>query len=315
MVTSPVNREEFTYFPAAKKDVVASRPRAVKRAGAATASSAASAASTSPRGGSGSSTPATTTGKDGQVVNKRGRPRGWKPGMAYTEIRPRAARAAAAASAAAVPGLPKKRGRPKKPPPLTPAQEYHRLQVPFMTFSCEWEGCRAGLHNLATLRRHVEVVHCRGEKSRGRCLWGSCGSPGGSSNDRARNKLEYGRGLMEHVEEKHLIPFAWHCGDGPRNDMPDEYRHTTTEEGKRKKSVPRWLCDAEGRQVTDGVEDQPVEDWNTWKANRRKLRDLIKRRDENLLSGGEEEEEGEEGEEQDGARDGGAAEVDDEMMG
>ncbi|KAF7542676.1 hypothetical protein G7046_g10128 [Stylonectria norvegica] len=81
----------------------------------------------------------------------------------------------------------------------------------------------------------------------------------------------------------HLVPFAWHIGDGPRNAPGEEHKAEEEEE------VPEFLMDAEGRQVTPWVRDQQLEDLATWKSNRRKLRDLLRRRNENLPDEVEEE--------------------------
>ena len=78
-----------------------------------------------------------------------------------------------------------------------------------------------------------------------------------------------------HMEEAHLVPFAWHVGDGPNNGF----------EGKRKtegEEIPDYLKDEHGNQVTPSVREQQEEDFATWKGNRRKLRELLRRRDENL---------------------------------
>lgn len=160
-------------------------------------------------------------------------------------------------------GFPKRRGRPPKNPSPPPRDIYRRVDVPFVAFLCEWEGCKAELHNLETLRRHVYIVH--GDSIQ--CLWGSCGrreEPYEFDDDESFNK---------HVEEAHLVPLSWHVGDGPNN------------KGCRKAAeneIPDYLKDENGNQVTPSIRDQQEEDIMTWRKNRRKLKELLIRMNENL---------------------------------
>lgn len=78
------------------------------------------------------------------------------------------------------------------------------------------------------------------------------------------------------MEEAHLVPFAWHVGDGPQN---------SSEAGvQRKDDIPDYLLDDNGQQVTPSIKDQEIEDAVTYQINRRRLKELITRRDENLPS-------------------------------
>ncbi|KAM0425247.1 hypothetical protein ACHAPT_009564 [Fusarium lateritium] len=167
-------------------------------------------------------------------------------------------------------GFPKRRGRPPKNPSPPPRDIYRRVDAPFFVFLCEWNGCKAELHNLETLRRHVYIVH--GDSIQ--CLWGKCGlreEPYEFDDDES---------FREHVEEAHLIPVSWHVGDGPNNKG---YRKRTEDE------VPDYLKDEDGNQVTPSVRDQQEEDIMTWRRNRRKLKDLLIRMNENLPDEPEEE--------------------------
>jgi hypothetical protein len=130
-----------------------------------------------------------------------------------------AAKAAAAASDSAY-GIPKKRGRPFK------VRTQLDIPVPepvFIPFICEWEGCPAELQNLETLEAHVFNVHNKKQPSGTRlCLWGKCGMKHERADDdspKAHNNLNEFKTKKEwkdHINERHLIPFAWHMGDGPR---------------------------------------------------------------------------------------------------
>jgi hypothetical protein len=148
-----------------------------------------------------------------QPVRKRGRPKGWRPGMTYrqmrglsplppSEARPRPARShrpvgrprlsnsghhthhhqnhAATSDGSGPDGGdgPRRRGRPRLAavPRLAALRRrvYDAQRPVFLEFVCEWRGCQARLHNADTLDRHVRLVH--GERANGReCLWMGCG--------------------------------------------------------------------------------------------------------------------------------------------
>lgn len=205
-----------------------------------------------------------------------GRPKGWKPGMSYADVRNLGPEAAAlkagidpskvrektrvrraAAPAPGTQAIRKRKGRPPRPPSPSPRAIYEGLGFKFVPFLCEWRGCSAELHNLETLGRHVRVVHCgRGQDE---CLWGGCaeGSPVwfGSAGE-----------LEGHVEKAHLVPFAWHVGDGPKVSLPG------TPGAEEDGELPGYLFDAEGRQVTPSIRDQQVEDLAASKARKMKLK-------------------------------------------
>ncbi|PNY27852.1 Uncharacterized protein TCAP_02223 [Tolypocladium capitatum] len=202
----------------------------------------------------------------------RGRPKGWKPGMSYSTMRghvPLGTRARHVRAKAPPPGFAKRRGRPPKPPSTPPRAVYNNLKPQFVEFLCEWTGCKAELHNLDTLRRHVYAIHNGGDKRA--CSWGKCGSM------ELAMEFQDAEQFISHVEEAHLVPFAWHVGDGPRNG----------EGGSRAVNglgdeIPGFLKDAEGNQVTPSIRNQEVEDLAAWRVNRRRLRELLIRRNENL---------------------------------
>jgi hypothetical protein len=117
-------------------------------------------------------------------------------------------------------------GRPRKydPKPVTPK---------FISFLCEWKDCKAELHNLETLRRHVYSVHAKVQESGAiACRWSRCGltrqahdestpksTPKSTPEPKFVHEPHEFAGMQEfkgHMEKVHLIPFAWHMGDGPR---------------------------------------------------------------------------------------------------
>ncbi|KAL7930090.1 hypothetical protein V8C35DRAFT_314085 [Trichoderma chlorosporum] len=209
----------------------------------------------------------------------RGRPKGWKPGMSYTSVRAspsgkpsveRTGRVGRPPKPKTLPiGIPKRRGRPPKAPSPLPWQVYRSLPTSFAAFLCEWSGCKAELHNLDTLRRHVSVVHCR--KPPLVCRWGNC------AQSPSLDQFPSAPSLRAHIEKAHLVPFSWHIGDGPQNYGAPNQR-------LKEEEIPDYLKDDQGNQVTPSIHDQEVEDFVTWKHNRQKLKDLLVRLNENLPS-------------------------------
>ncbi|ERS96316.1 hypothetical protein HMPREF1624_07226 [Sporothrix schenckii ATCC 58251] len=182
------------------------------------------------------------------AVRVKGRPKGWKPGMTYREVALRNAGVdpndPSVPPEILLPPRPRKTGRPPgrprlpggprpKPsqgafgfkrvgrPPIQPIEVVQRSifcngQACFAPFVCEWTGCRAELHNMATLRKHVTVVHGRPTGAANTCQWRRCA-------DRQTVPTRYkddtdtdadGQTLLEHVEYQHLAPLEWHRGDG-----------------------------------------------------------------------------------------------------
>ncbi|MCJ1413349.1 hypothetical protein MMC19_007454 [Ptychographa xylographoides] len=110
----------------------------------------------------------------------------------------------------------KKKGRPS-----------HQATTPtFQVFKCQWQGCRAELHNLETLRRHLFKLHGRkdGEDTESEsepgnqkipCLWIGCEQEGIFSSTTGILKFDDMESWKQHVEKRHLADMAWELGDGP----------------------------------------------------------------------------------------------------
>ncbi|KHN97767.1 C2H2 finger domain-containing protein [Metarhizium album ARSEF 1941] len=204
----------------------------------------------------------------------RGRPKGWKPGMSYAAMRgntPPTWRTSARTprqprTKAPLPGFGRRPGRPSRMPSPSPKELYHKANPHFVSFICEWAGCKAELHNFDTLRRHLHIVHQQNGKWP--CHWAHCGLDACADGEQWRS----------HLEDAHLLPFRWHVGDGPSNTsgmravLPDNSPD----------QLPDFLMGSDGRQVTPSIRDQQIEDFATWKANRRKLKELLIQRDQNL---------------------------------
>ncbi|KAG5939800.1 hypothetical protein E4U59_002879 [Claviceps monticola] len=166
--------------------------------------------------------------------------------------------------------------RPPKPPSPSPQELYHSVSTRFLIFLCEWAGCKAELHNLDTLRRHVHIVHGRHrDKMPCVCRWGSC-EEGSFSN---------AQDWRAHLERAHLAPFQWHVSDGPRNTSDG----LSLSEGEGLSALPDYLMGPDGEQVTPSIRDQELEDYVTWRMNRRRLKDMLLQRDRNVPEPSEEE--------------------------
>lgn len=98
-------------------------------------------------------------------------------------------------------------------------------QVPrYQSFKCKWQNCQAELHNLETLRRHVQKVHQKFTDDEVlQCLWAGCGTQMANHDpvtnmtiERFEPKSFYSVGRWQsHLEETHFVPLSWQAGDGP----------------------------------------------------------------------------------------------------
>ncbi|KAF1731984.1 hypothetical protein CRV24_008177 [Beauveria bassiana] len=208
----------------------------------------------------------------------RGRPKGSKAGMSYGQMRGGAGSRSVVHVGRSgrqkhIPNYSLKRRRRTvaRPDPRTPRELYQALKPTFIGFLCEWSGCKANLHNMDTLRRHVDAIHLK-PREQHCCLWGKCG-------EQSVARQIDGVALATHLEQAHLVPMTWHVGDGPKNSWNWSIKLEADAE-----AVADFLKDKEGNQVTPSTRDQLVEDLQTYRTNRRKLKELILRRDENLDS-------------------------------
>ncbi|KAK0705314.1 hypothetical protein B0H67DRAFT_649659 [Lasiosphaeris hirsuta] len=279
-----MDRDEFTMLPKHLLDdedeLVASdlTPQAAKKAAAAPASA---------------SIPAPVP-TNTRVLGRRGRPTNWRPGSgSYTTVRGTAGSSAPRPKPKKPAAEGKRRGRPPKNPPLTPREIYLKLTPKFIPFICEWEGCPAELQNLETLRRHLLIVHGKSTT----CKWADC-----SSKHEMPLDLPTREAFEAHIEQAHLVPYAWHLGDGPRNSSgysPDptavppinplsvavlNKRGNGKGKGKGRDDtppLPTYLFDAHGNQVTPSVHNQQLETDEDRRKRRQRLARLNQQRDNN----------------------------------
>lgn len=158
------------------------------------------------------------------LPRKKGRPVGWRK---YP------------ATASSTPGSAQDPGSAHKPSNLRHSQtagEKHKGAIQkdsnsspshepqFRVYKCLWQRCAAELHNLDTLCKHVNKIHCK-PNSNGvyDCRWATCGktirdtdSTTGEETERTEY-LSYSRidEIESHIEKAHLSVVAWSLGDGP----------------------------------------------------------------------------------------------------
>ncbi|KAI1867106.1 uncharacterized protein JN550_007158 [Neoarthrinium moseri] len=211
---------------------------------------------------------------------KRGRPKGWKPGMSYAEMRgnppppPRKSKKPLAKSGSGTPvnGETKKRGRPHKDLTFSMRETYLKSTPRYIPFGCVWHDevtsdiCPAELQNMETLRRHIYFVH--GDMDPLICRWGKCAKqePPTEYVDEDAFRL--------HMEEAHLESYMWHMGDGIQNNGI-----WTLKQDPNK--LPDYLFDKDGNQVTPSIHDQQLEDHAGMLERKRKLREIRRLAEEN----------------------------------
>ncbi|GKT47001.1 uncharacterized protein ColSpa_07182 [Colletotrichum spaethianum] len=166
----------------------------------------------------------------------------------------------------------RRRGRPPKAPSPQPRTIYEGLNPHFNVFICEWKGCKAELHNFATLQKHVLVVHARNGPFA--CQWAKC------AEQQPPHQFSTSAHLKSHLEDLHMLPIAWQVGDGPQVS----FKRYAPDDGTE---LPDYLYDKAGHQITPSIRDQKEEDFYTWRNNRRRLKELLLLRDQNMPSEGE----------------------------
>ncbi|KAI4096947.1 MAG: hypothetical protein LQ344_000750 [Seirophora lacunosa] len=219
---------------------------------------------------------ASTPNKEGSsTVKRRGRPPGSKnkhprnsvgtPSQSITTSRPRIDTTPAQPSglrnsvasgdglAVVVPspspslnGTPRKRGRPRKSWPKTSPKTSQQTRSIHRIYKCHWEGCPAELHNLETLKKHVNK---HGDKFKDQggpfpCLWTGCGTAArnveGADDDEmdidaGRQPLQFGGhdAWAKHMDKRHISDYAWKLGDGPSIRSESEMSDYVSDSAKR----------------------------------------------------------------------------------
>ena len=148
-----------------------------------------------------------------------------------------------------------------RPPPVKERRNWKKDHIyhdnehddSYVSYDCKWADCHnQGLHNLETLRKHVEKIHIpRAQTSESgslRCSWGDCQA---GDNQAGFPDTE---ALLDHIEKRHFQGLARQFGDGPFAQPSG-----TDEHGEATQAIPNvgadvdpmaYLSDSTGRQVT-----------------------------------------------------------------
>lgn len=171
---------------------------------------------------------------------RRGRPVGWRKWMQKTPD--------GSSSAANKPARPSGLTSAKKPPPSPP-------DPTFPEFKCEWDGCTRSLHNLDTLRRHVQKLHSskEGNPPLFTCKWADCGQVETvrdgvrTVSRRVHTRFAELDAWKQHIEDAHIRGVAWRLGDGPSAGLAQR-SESASEQSES------YLSDRDGRQLTPRIE-------------------------------------------------------------
>ncbi|KAK1915697.1 hypothetical protein P3342_003507 [Pyrenophora teres f. teres] len=126
----------------------------------------------------------------------------------------------------------------------------------YPVYKCKWQNCKATLHNLETLQKHVFKVH-RKETHRNtlECLWDNCGKEVTNFDPMTNMRLERHQPFSfdlesdwrGHLQQNHFSDLSWKLGDGPAGGLSDSHDS----------EVDSYLSDAQGRQVTPRITVEP----------------------------------------------------------
>ncbi|KAI9703783.1 MAG: hypothetical protein M1836_007553 [Candelina mexicana] len=119
----------------------------------------------------------------------------------------------------------------------------------YQVYHCRWRNCKAELHNLETLRKHLRKIHRDREPHGGLpCYWVNCGNII-DEKDRKTGQLRKRVEALDfsseaswnaHMDQEHLEAIAWTLGDGPSTERSDA--HDT--------EISDYMSDNQGRQAT-----------------------------------------------------------------
>jgi len=170
---------------------------------------------------------ATEYGPDGKPLpKKKGRPVGWRKAIHGS---------AAAQSRTSANGSIGPLDRHQPPQPSSLRNEPVRIDsrspsvvAQYPVYKCKWQKCKATLHNLETLQKHVFKVH-RKETPRNtlECLWGDCGREVTNFDPMTNMRLERHRphsfdlesDWRGHIQREHFVDLSWKLGDGPAGGL------------------------------------------------------------------------------------------------
>jgi hypothetical protein len=94
----------------------------------------------------------------------------------------------------------------------------------YQSYKCKWHNCKADLHNLETLQKHIYKVHRKATASNTlECLWDDCGKEVTNYDPMTNMSIErhlphsfdLESNWRDHVQHAHISPLSWQLGNGP----------------------------------------------------------------------------------------------------
>ncbi|GAB7338836.1 hypothetical protein MBLNU457_5528t1 [Dothideomycetes sp. NU457] len=186
--------------------------------------------------------------QDGNPIKRRGRPVGWRKaihsraanGLEGGQTSAHNANGAEQSHSEKV-GQGRKKGHRKPAPFPEPDPQFN-------VYECKFRACKAQLHNLDTMKKHVVKVHGVPNKyNKYQCDWMFCRADGGDASGKckwpANNPAMFDtiQEWAKHLEVTHFLDVARALGDGPRGGLSDHYDSEASE---------AYMSDATGRIVT-----------------------------------------------------------------
>ena len=164
-------------------------------------------------------------GPDGKPLpKKKGRPVGWRKAIHGSP------------AAQSRPALNGHTGPQKHQPPQPSSLRNEPVRINFrspsvanrlpkyQSYKCKWHNCKADLHNLETLQKHIYKVHRKATASNTlECLWDDCGKEVTNYDPMTNMSIERHQphsfdiesNWRDHVQHAHISPLSWQLGDGP----------------------------------------------------------------------------------------------------
>lgn len=107
----------------------------------------------------------------------------------------------------------------------------------YQSFKCKWQGCKAELHNLDTLKKHVSKVHRSTISNSGfiECHWANCATNVTNEDAMTGTRIEQHKpksfttisNWVQHLEQLHFSPLSWELGDGPASGVSGLHSHSS----------------------------------------------------------------------------------------
>ena len=105
-----------------------------------------------------------------------------------------------------------------------PSESEEKPPAEYVKFACKWEKCDHVLINLATLRRHIFIMHGKHDDvvTQGKvCMWHGCGNEDYSAENDATpgTYCDNLKLFKQHMVDTHLKSVAFLYGDGAKTDV------------------------------------------------------------------------------------------------